>query len=262
MILTIQAVVLVATVAQYASPSEWGLIVVSVLVIAAPVGVYFLRLKAQRLYSEGERLRRQLVLWDGLGKGAGADEARVLFRDEPSILGNLGPRNRESYFRSRLPFGWRRVAEIVQESAFYTGKLAQVASLLYGAVVVIGTVIAVCGAVTALRLGLGGDGEAVPAVFSALVVFFAAGTFASFYSSYARLAAESQAVYERAGFIVNRPSLCVPDAVLVMARYDCELAKAPPLPGWLHWLMRDGIDRAWRVGRKSAPGRKRRRPRK
>lgn len=240
-----QGVVLGISLAQAFDPSQRLLLIAGTLSMAGPVCVYFLKNAAATYYGQGEHLRRLLVLSEGLGQTVSESETKLILLDAPEIVMNLEPRSRGKYFDTNLPVGPKRVARIIQESAFYTQKLAEVAGNIYFLLVALGMAVAVWVLWAALSLGHPTGPDQIAKAFSSVIVFFAAGMFVGLYSSFSSLSIAARRTYEKASQLVAVESVELSDALLLMADYDCSLAKAPPIPGFAHWLMRDRISNAW-----------------
>lgn len=243
----IQAAILILAIYQVVVPGSTKLILITgSMSLLGPIAVYLLKNQASSCYSAGERIRRFYAIEEGLGIKLSESEARLLLVDSPGIICNFEPQNRGTYYATTQQIGPKRLLEILQESAFYTRKLADISRYIYGVVVCFGL------AFTAISaFGLISEAASLPAaqsikVVTVLIVFFASGMFVSQYSSYASLYSTAHAVYGKAGVLAQKEPLELASVFLLMDEYDSALAKAPPLPGVLHWMKRDKIEKAWK----------------
>lgn len=251
----ILAQMLAAAGALYAvfNPSRRLLLVMGGAGLLLPFVTFYLKEAAGNHYGLGERLRRLLVLQDGLGRVPSARELVDISADCTS-LPTLEPKPLGNYYDSPLPVGPQRLAHIVEESAAYTRKQASVASALYGALTVLGLVVTFL----VVWLGLeslspdveGNSGGRVSAgqlakVLTILLPFLITGTFATLWRAYRSLTESARKTFERCDQLRQMPDVDVADVMVAVGTYDCALAKAPSLPGFIYWMARSRIGRAW-----------------
>jgi hypothetical protein len=236
------------------NPTRRLLLAVGGAGLLIPLITFYLKEAAGTRYSLGERLRRLLVIQDGLGRVPLAKELVDISADCTS-LPTLEPKPLGNYYDSPLPPGPNRLAHIVEESAAYTRKVASVASAFYGALTILGLII------TFLIIWIGlesisfaaesntsGDWVSVgqlARVLTILLPFFVTGTFAALWRAYRSLSESARKAFEKCDQLRQIPDVEIIDVMVMVGSYDCALAKAPPLPGLIYWLARARIGRAW-----------------
>lgn len=217
----------------------------SALAIAAPLGSYFVKRAAEAAYGHAERMRRVLYLQDGLGRQPTRADLLEL-RADASWLPDLDPLPVGSYYSSLLPAGPRRLAHICEEAAFHTRGYASLAAGFFFAIAGAGVVIAsllmsyAIQATTpaALSVTLGRIG-------SSFLTFFAAGSFVAMAVSFQSLGRAAQKAFNRLDELSASKITTNEDVLLVLASYDCALAKAPPIPTAAYRVLRSRLNQAW-----------------
>jgi len=242
-----------AGVAVYAVfvASQKSLLAVGAISVLLPLVVFYLKSVAGVHYGLGEKVRRLLVIQDGLGLSPTPKDLLEVSADS-TALPAVDPKPIGKYFDSNLPQGLKRVAHILEESSFYTRKQAAVAAWWCGALSILGMLgatgllwLAVQTPTTAGSTGALGTGAQVAKVFSTLVVFFAAGTFATLWQAYRSLAEASKSVFEKCDALRQQDQPKELDVYSALSAYEVAVAKAPPLPGLIYWLCRTRLNRAW-----------------
>lgn len=217
-----------------------------VLGLAVPILVFVLRLFSDSFQSHGEKIRLLLLLQDGLGRQPSAVELLSIGADSAGVPA-IPSEPLRSYYDSKLPPGPHRLAHISEEAAYYTRAIAGTTARICAAVAIVGIVGAFLlvwvalqsGAQESLRLD-------VAKIASTVVVFFAAGQFASMWWNYAGLARAAHCAFKACDSLRDTSKSL--DAIALYAAlgpYDAALAKAPPLPLFIYRLRRATLDRNW-----------------
>lgn len=253
-IILLQVLLLAGAIYAILGASGSTLLVIGLAGLLVPVITFWLKEVAGFHYGLGERIRRLLVIHDGLGRSPSAKEMLEICADCTSVP-SLDPRPLGKYYDSPLPEGPQRMAHIIEESAFYTRKLASVASLYCAAFTAAG----ILATITLIWYGLqmtlptelppaGGEltSEKLARLLSAFLVFFAAGTFASLWRSYKSLAEAARKIFDKCDLLRQDAGVDQLDVLVAVGSYDSSLAKAPPLPRVIYWLCRTRLHRAWR----------------
>lgn len=248
-----QSIVLLTSIGWIHWSSMRSFSIAAFISIAGPLAAFFLRQKAGLHYAAGEKARRLLVLEAGLGRRPTVGEIAALEADLPLLVGNLEPLPVGPYYDSKFPVGLRRLAHITQEAALYTRRLAKAAASLFGFVTVVGMLFACVFVIQYLQAPSLGDAGQVAKAFAGLMVFMAGGVFATSYSSFSSLARSAGKTFDRCEQLCSKEALDEIEVLSVVADYDCSLAKAPPIPGFLHWLLRGRLARLWQSFGGSAP---------
>lgn len=252
-IITLQVVLLVASVASLAIQSRAALLLLGGLVFAIPLTTLALKELAGTRYAQGERLRRLYVLQDALGQEPDRIEVLLAAADE-TILPKSGPEPIGSYFNSGLKPGYQRLAHVVQESTFYTRRIAKASATGCGILALAGIMVAIgvlwwgaqqtIPSVTAAS-GTWIRGERAARVFTEVFGFFAAGVFAELALSFRSLAKTAENVFEKCAGLLHQTEVAPTDVFWQVGNYDGALAKAPPLPDFVKRIYAQRLARSW-----------------
>jgi|GEM_PF-2966876 len=253
-----RAIVLVqlvaATVAVYGAfhPSATMGLVLALMTLVVPFSVFKLKQWADNAFRLGEKARRLELLAEGLGRVPRPDECAVLVADAPTavilerapILPN---------FSSELPVGPERLMHLLQQSAFFTRRLAGLSARYCGGLASVGiggTVLVLYLAVQEVSAGaplvFGLAGDQLARVTASLLVFFVTGVFAEFSSAFSALGHTANSVFERCQQLTKAAEGDPWRQYLVLADYDTALAAAPPIPSTVYAIHRGKIEKAWR----------------
>jgi ABC-type transport system involved in cytochrome bd biosynthesis fused ATPase/permease subunit len=210
--------------------------------LVIPIIAFIVREGAAIAYGRGERLRRMLLLRDGLGRSPSAYELAQL---RVELAAEVSPVS-EPYFESSLPHGPQRLAMHIQESAFFTQKLARVVGNACGAVALVGLAAVVLFFWVASQVQPGTTAVTLVArSFSIFATFFAAGVFARLWRTFSSLATTAKKVGEKCDDLRRQSAVDVDDVLVTMGDYDCALAGAAPIPEFVHMSYKDRLNRAW-----------------
>ncbi len=254
-IIVLQALLLMGAVYAIFGADGRTLVAIGLAGLLVPVITFWLKEVAGFHYGLGERIRRLLILQDGLGHAPSAKDVLEICADCTSVP-SLDPRPLGKYYDSPLPQGPQRMAHIIEESAFYTRKEASVAALYCAALAAVGVITTITLIwyelqvdVSALAIsssaGNSDTRERLAKLLSVLLVFFAAGTFASLWRSYKSLAESARKTFEKCDQFRQDGNADQLDVLLTVGNYDNALAKAPPLPRAIYFLYRKRLHRAW-----------------
>lgn len=218
---------------------------------AVPIALFFLRQQAAPHQVRGERLRRFHLLLDGTGRPPPKDELADLVAGRTSLR-SFDPTLDGDYFSSKFPPGQPRLVDNLMESAFYTKETSSTAARLYGGLALTG--ILFTGGLVFYWLntysGTLDKGSADYAqIVAALVVFFGVGHLADCAFAFRELNQESDAVYRETVRLRHAATseLDADELHALLARYDCAVLRAPPVPGQIYKLRRRRLDEAWRM---------------
>ena len=236
---------------------QWALAIAAVFAILAnaaatiamvltaflgPISSFVCREIGSHFYGKGERVRRLLLLQEGLGREPSVSDLLEIRRGEASPVASepppLGP-----YYASSSSDGFARLLYRVQESAFWTSGLAMRTALIHYVVAGAGVLAALVTAVVLLS-GAAADGSIYPRLFAALLVFFLSGTTMTSARSYHSLGAAADKVATRADKL-RRHEVDPIDLYKLMSAYDCALAKALPIPSYVYRHMQPKLQAVW-----------------
>jgi len=222
-------------------------------VLVIPVTSLVLKWRAETYHDRGERLRRAYVLQNALGQNP-EPAAALATAATATNLPKLDPEPIGEYFASPLPQGMQRLAENIGESAFYTWRIAALASYLCAGCAVAGMCVAVLvlwwavqagGPEQSQQHGLHEVALHLAKLFSDFFSFVAAGVFAELWWVYRFLSRNAECVFAESLRLAQQAS---PDSVAVftnMGDYDTALVQAPPLPGTIKWLCNKRLAALW-----------------
>lgn len=248
-IVVLNVLLLVAPFASPAMSSGGTAIAIGLGVLVIPPMSFLLKWKADDYYSRGEELRRGIFLGDSVGRELSEND-RLLIESESPLLPELEPRCIGPYYASSSAPGLRRIIENLHESSFYTRQLSKAAARIYAVVCLLG----MSGVFLALWLNVEtpfaaqGDwsaAERVARLVAEFFGFFAAGLFADMWLSYVSLAKSADAVFRNCHALKREETLDAATVYTEVANYDCGLARARPIPGWLKWLLGHRLAQAW-----------------
>lgn len=251
-IVLLQVVLLSCSLAA-SSASGTRLLVLGGAVLVIPIASTLLRWRAQTYQDRGERLRRDYVWQDALGKAP--DPAMSLATAAKAThLPKLDPDSVGQYFASQAPPGLRRLAENLAESAFYTWRISALTSYFCAALAVGGMLTAVLTLWWAIQVGvpaakpqpaLHEAALRVARLFADLFGFLAAGIFAELWWSYRSLSKEADCAFQESVRIKKDEALDATSLFGIVSNYDTALAKTPPLPGSIKWLCAKQLAKLW-----------------
>lgn len=232
-------------IAVYLLAGGARLVLASGLAIAAPLASFFVKRAADAAYGHAERMRRVLYLQDGLGRRPSQADLLEL-RAGATWLPDLDPLPVGSYYDSPLAVGPQRLAHICEEAAFHTRGYANLAAGFFFAIAAAGVVVASLLMWYALQAtALGGAFVTLGRVGSSVLTFFAAGSFVSMGFSFHGLSVAAQRAFDRLHKLVSSAAATSEDVLLVLASYDCALAKTPPIPTAAYRILRPRLNQAW-----------------
>lgn len=218
------------------------------LAIAALIlqmAILLLKQRSSVHYSRAEEIRRIAVLKDGLG----LEPAKVTIASILARLGNAKPPDKfhvGRYFASDKPLGALRLLENVEESSFWTQRIASVTGNLGFVAVLVGAGISVMSLLTFIS-GEPSKSALHLAAEAAVVTlgFVVAGDFLVLSLEYRELSDEACHRMEEAATQVESGKADRESAILLFGEYNCNLSGAPPLPGFIYRLLHNRLSKAW-----------------
>ncbi|TAL78667.1 MAG: hypothetical protein EPN88_02095 [Bacteroidetes bacterium] len=240
--------ILISLVAIFATSMFATIIGFATLLI--PISAFWVREKASNHYSQAEKVRRLLLLSDGLGIELPKLEIAQL-EVEIGTLDKNRPLYTPPYYDSPLSTGPNRLADIIAESSFFTKNLSNSSAKLFGTIALLGFAIVVCSMYFLIQSNISQTNSQLSAkIVTLMIVFFIAGDFASHYLSYSGLSKVSEVILNKCDKLRNDQAIDINDIIRAMNDYDCALIKSPPIPDLLYTINRDKLNRAWRSHRR------------
>lgn len=231
---------------QFPLPSPLPAIAYAAVFLCA-VATFAVRWRADALYQTAESLRRCRLLADGLGEEPHpADMARM--RVGASNRPSNDPPPIGAYYTSAHARGWLRVLHNVQESSFYTERLALVtAGWCVGGVAVVAVF-----CVVLLLVGLNIEGSiaarsAVGNLVSGILAAIIGGTLADLARAYFALAKSAEETFASTRNLIDKKDVGVRDALRVVDAYNVALVGVPPIPGLVYQQEQARLDALWRA---------------
>lgn len=224
---------------------RWATILATA-VFVAPLVNFWLKDRNRYYYGIGERARRLQVLYDGLGREPTSAEQLELTVVAPGSKGGE-PEPLESEFASPLKVGPQRLAHIVQEAAYYTRSLAEVAAKCYLALTTVSIVATVFVIWFLLQVPIGDAilSKQLAKVASMLLIFFAAGSFAEKWRSFDGLWRTALSTFEKCDALRKADSAPELSVLLAVSAYDIALSRAPAIPTFIYKQGREKLHKAW-----------------
>lgn len=150
----------------------------------------------------------------------------------------------DGYYGSTEPNGPRRLVDIVRESAWWSGHLAGMASLLYGAA---GGLLVLAGSLALIAAVGFGDFKAISGATIARVVSAAFGIAVT--GGLFRISAGFKAFSEishkvdQSGTSLLGGTFDIREALELAVTYQCARLVSPPIPSWIYEIRKDYLNR-------------------
>lgn len=236
----VYGVVLLDTISEHkiSGPLAPGALVLQVLALV-------LKHVSTTHYSRAEEIRRIAVLKDGLG----IEPPQIVMAKIVSRSGNASPPTKlhvGKYFASEAPPGVSRFLENIEESSFWTHRIASFTGNLGLFAVIVGVAISV-GALFAF-INAGVPPSALHSAAEAVVVslgFVVAGDFLILSLQYRELSQEACRRMEDAAAQLESERTERDAAIFLFSEYNCNLSGAPPLPSFLYRLLHKRLSDGW-----------------
>lgn len=239
------AIAIVAAISVYMAENKY-------LLYAAGIGLLLMLFwvnsnqRQQRHRAAGDQARRAILLISGLNKVPPAGQKlRIKDGFEVSAVG-LTTNREEEHFASREPHGYKRLSEMIEESAYWTRDLQKVsASVMRGVFAVLITFMMIaCGVVVTLA-----PSEAVinvSRVLVAILVFLISSDTLGLLFSYKNSAGTIDEIFKRVESVAARGYEDA-DTLLLMVDYNAAIEKAPPALPWVYEFRRTSLSQRWRA---------------
>lgn len=208
------------------------------------LGVVWARVRSNAHYVLGESVRRPAMLQNGLGtKPSLLQLAKINAKYGIRFSGE--PITPERYYESKADPGARRLLEITEESAFWTGELAERMASLLRFVTGAALAVVVLAVFTALQSGLpAGRGELVGRICMGTITLWCTGELFALYKKFDSLSRGVQRVLMDCEAIKEHPETDC-GAAVVLAEYNCCLASAAVIPDFIYKWNREKLNLAW-----------------
>lgn len=204
-----------------------------------------LKYRSSGHYASGEEIRRMAVLKDALGiEPSELEKADIASRC--SAAAAPGRVHVGKYFSSERPKGNAKLLDDVEESAFWTQRIASFTGKAALALVLVGASVSVFAIIGLIIAGASSDKLEITAEAAVVTLgFVVTGEFLV-------LALEYRALSERAARKVSSAAAQLAlgatnreAAILLFGEYNCALAGSAPLPTFVYKVLHRGLDAAW-----------------
>lgn len=228
--------------------------VTSAVAVVVPIAVYWFRDFAASVAAKADKCRRLILYSDGLGREIPSTELALV------RSWGIGERLKEApfvapYYASRLASGPNRLADIVTESAFFTGYLAEKVATRMKIVLAV-SVLLLVGALYAASVGLTQSGVIVWITRTAALVIalLISGDFALMLKRYQDLKNAADHAVGRCSRLREEPTASVEQVAQAVEDYNLAVAKGPLLPGKLYKKYKEELNEAYRRSHGDAAG--------
>ena len=246
----------VATVAALSVYSKENSVQLNLAIVGFILAFVWLALarKQRKHRAAGDQARRVVLLNSGLGEKFSAQHLRRVFDKFTVPITGSAPVREEAYFASRAAPGSRRLAELIEESAYWTRDLQQAsADFLQAALLILGTLM-----VLALWIGLpvlASDATiSLARVLVAILVFLLSSDLVGAFFAHREAAITIEEILQRIETTAAR-EFPESEVFLLMSDYNATVESAPfTLPG-VFQLRSSSLTKRWRAYLENRPQR-------
>jgi hypothetical protein len=209
------------------------------------IAILLLKQRSSTHYCRAEEIRRLAVLKDGLG----LEPPKLTIANIVARIGNATPSNKVyvgKYFASDKPAGIARLLENIEESAFWTHRIALVTGNLGFIAVLVGIGVSLLALLTFIN-GRPSPNALHTAAEAAVVTlgFVVAGDFLVLSMEYRDLSGKACHRMGEADGQLKSGTADRDAAILLFGEYNCNLSGAPPLPRFIYRLLHKRLSNAW-----------------
>ncbi len=223
-----------------------SLLTLAVVGFVLAIGWFEIGRRSGRHRTAGNQARRAVLLASGLGQSVSPEQRLRIFDGFALSIQNRQLVREEDYFASRSGPGYRRAAELIEESAYWTRDLQKTsAGIVTVALVLIGAALFMA----AWRGVVDVTGEAqinVARVLIAALVFLLSSEVLGALLGHRRAARSINEILQRveATTARNYPEA---DVMLLISDYNAAVESAPVVLPLVYRCRRDDLSRQWRA---------------
>lgn len=203
--------------------------------------------QAGRHRTSGNQARRAVLLSSGLGQSISPAQRLRIFDDFMLPIRGRPIVREEDYFASRCRPGFQRAAELVEESAYWTGDLQKTsAGVVASILAVIGLVL--CAAAWRVLIDLTSDDAQINAarVMIAALLFVLSSDVLGALLGHHQAAQTIAEIFKRIEATAAR-GYPEADVLLLMSDYNAAVESAPVVPPLVYRYRRRDLSRRWRA---------------
>ena len=230
-----------------------GLIVTSVtsaVAVLVPIAVYWIRDFATTVAAKADKCRRLILYSDGLGREIPSTDLALV------RSWGIGEHVKEApfvapYYASRIAVGPNRLADIVAESAFFTGYLAdKVASrmkivLAISVFLLVAVLYVASAAISQSNDSVGVVGW-ITRTAASVIALLISGDFALMLKRHQDLKGAAESAVSSCSRLRDDHLASVEQVMQVVEDYNLAVAKGPLLPGKLYKKYKEELNDAYR----------------
>lgn len=221
--------------------------VLAVIAGVASILAHAMQIAYEHEHSRGERLRRQLLFSEGLGRPISASTEEKLRREIGTwAVGEARKNEFGAYFQSDLPPGSDRLLEHILENVHWGRDLHYTArNVAFGVLVVF-----VTGTFFALLFLARSDTpvaarELGARVFLVVAIVFVSSGLARMWWAYNAVASRLEKAETRIEALLDKGGISVEEALREMEEYDIQMARAQQIPDPLYKWRRPRLNASW-----------------
>lgn len=231
----------------------WVLLLIALMGFGSLAVWLVLSQSQQKHRAAGDQARRAVLFMSGLGKKPSLEEQQRILKKFTLSLSSVDLALEENRFASREFPGYQRLAEIIEESAFWTGDLHRSSAEFMGKVLWGALLCSFAVSIAAIVIAPQNSLIAFNRALIAVMLFFISSDMLGLYFSYRRSAASLDEIFHRVEISALRGYLDS-DILLLASDYNAVIENSPsPLNFFLRprvnklslrWEVYKGIKRA------------------
>jgi hypothetical protein len=210
---------------------------------------FFCKYRSGKLFSLAEKIRRTNMLKEGLGRTPSSIEIAQL----TAKLGRMDFKKSQhigDYYSTKLEEGPKRLLEMTQESAFWSGRLADSSATFYLGASIFGLLVAAVSLFSLIifKAELTSIEKAARIVLAS-ILFWVVGDSATMWQKFNSLESSADQILQRVTTMLasqNSKDL-LEDSLLAFSDYCAAVGQAPPIPEFIYDRKKELLDKAWKA---------------
>lgn len=199
----------------------------------------------QNTRNAAQSARRAALLIGGLGGELSPDEV-LAFQNKMTVSEQEADRHQKAdYYATEEPYGAARLAEMLEESAFYSAPLQRVSAVTMLVVLGIFAIIFALIAFAALPFVASATGLIILRIFLAVLVFAMSSDVLGAYLSHRSAARDIESVRNRLQ-LARSKGFKLTDILLLMGEYNAAVESAPESVPFAYKFREKALNQRWR----------------
>jgi GrpB-like predicted nucleotidyltransferase (UPF0157 family) len=236
---------IIAALSVYVT-SGWGLLFIALLGLVLLTKWLSLNQSQQTHRAAGDQARRALLFMSGLNKYPSIEEQQRILKKFILPLPDSVLSLEENRFASRKFPGYPRLAELIEESAFWTGGFHHASAAWMGKFLSCCVLLCFIGSIAAIILAPQDDLISFNRALIAVLVFFMSSDMLGLYFSYKRSAASFDEIFHRVEIASLRGYLDE-DVSLLVSDYNAVIENSPPPVPFLPKSKSEDLGQRWAI---------------